>query len=222
MTWDAVVLAGGRAVRLGGVDKPGLRLDGRSLLDRALDATREARCRVVVGPARPAPDGVRFVLEEPRFGGPVAALAAGLAALPGDASLVVVLAADLPAVEAALPRVLAVAGMGRAGGLDRARGLGEAAGPGDEKAADGWIGVDPDGRDQPLLAAYRADALTAALGALAMARGGFGGASLRALLDPLPLTRVPLPVALCADVDDPEDARRAGIPLPPVPTLEDA
>lgn len=210
MTWDAVVLAGGRATRLGGVDKPALLQGGRSLLDRALAATSDARSRVVVGPARPAPAGVRFVLEEPRFGGPVAAVAAGLAALAGDAPLVAVLAADLPAVEAALPRLLAVARMGRAGRV------------GERADADGWVGADPDGRDQPLLAVYRSAALAAALAALAAARGGLDGAALRALLAPLPLTRVPLPVALCADVDDPEDARRAGIPLPPVPPLEHA
>ena len=199
MTWDAVVLAGGRGRRLGGVDKPGLLLDGRSLLDRTLAAVAGARHRIVVGPERPATPGVRFVREEPRFGGPVAALAAGLAALPADSSVVVVLAADLPAVEAALPIVLAAA-------LPVARG-----------AADGCIGVDPAGRDQPLLAAYRVPALTAALATLAEERG-LDGAALRALVQRLALVRVPLPADLCADVDEPADAVRAGIPLPPART----
>ncbi|MGH8776871.1 MAG: NTP transferase domain-containing protein, partial [Jiangellaceae bacterium] len=47
--WDAVVLAGGRGSRLGGVDKPALRIGGRTLLDTALVATAAARSTVVVG-----------------------------------------------------------------------------------------------------------------------------------------------------------------------------
>ncbi|MYQ48709.1 NTP transferase domain-containing protein, partial [Streptomyces sp. SID4985] len=34
--YDAVVLAGGAARRLGGADKPGVRVGGRPLLDRVL------------------------------------------------------------------------------------------------------------------------------------------------------------------------------------------
>jgi molybdopterin-guanine dinucleotide biosynthesis protein A len=158
VSWDAIVLAGGRGRRLGGVDKPALRLDGRSLLDRALAATSDARCRVVVGPRRPLPEGVRSAREEPPFGGPVAALAAGLAALPGGGDLVAVLAADLPRVETALPLVLAAA---------------EACG------ADVCLAVDPSGRDQPLLAAYRPEPLAAAVASLGARRGTLEGAALR-------------------------------------------
>jgi molybdopterin-guanine dinucleotide biosynthesis protein A len=201
--WDAVVLAGGRGRRLGGVDKPALLLDGRSLLDRALAATAGARHRVVVGPERPVPRAVRLVREEPPLGGPVAALAAGLRALPADDAVVVVLAADLPAVEAALPAVLAA--------TQRA-----AAGPG---RTDGCIAVDPEGRDQPLLAAYRGPALRAALATLTQERG-LDGAALRALVPRLALLRVPLAADLCADVDEPADANRAGIPLPAARSLE--
>ncbi|MYU19520.1 NTP transferase domain-containing protein, partial [Streptomyces sp. SID8361] len=51
--YDAVILAGGAARRLGGVDKPALRVGGRALLDRVLDACRGAGRTVVVGPRRP-------------------------------------------------------------------------------------------------------------------------------------------------------------------------
>jgi molybdopterin-guanine dinucleotide biosynthesis protein A len=203
VTWDAVVLAGGRGRRLGGVDKPALLLEGRSLLERALAAASPARHRMVVGPERPAPQEVRFVREEPPFGGPVAALAAGLGSLPADDALVVVLAADLPAVETALPALLAA--------------MGQAASDGG--TADGCIAVDPDCRDQPLLAAYRGPALRSALATLTEERG-LDGAALRALTSGLALLRVPLPADLCADVDEPADADRAGIPLPPVASLE--
>ncbi|MDP9398746.1 MAG: NTP transferase domain-containing protein, partial [Actinomycetota bacterium] len=51
--YDAVVLAGGRARRLGGVDKPGLEVAGRSLLDRVLAACAGAGRTVIAGPQRP-------------------------------------------------------------------------------------------------------------------------------------------------------------------------
>lgn len=47
--YDAVVLAGGAAKRLGGADKPGLTVGGLALLDRVLVACRGARTTVVVG-----------------------------------------------------------------------------------------------------------------------------------------------------------------------------
>ncbi|MEH6375729.1 NTP transferase domain-containing protein, partial [Streptomyces sp. KLMMK] len=40
--YDAVVLAGGAARRLGGADKPTLRVGGRTLLDRVLEACADA------------------------------------------------------------------------------------------------------------------------------------------------------------------------------------
>ncbi|GMA24023.1 hypothetical protein GCM10025864_17820 [Luteimicrobium album] len=68
VVFDAVVLAGGRAQRLG-VPKPGVTLAGRTLLDHALAAARDARRTVVVGPAELARDGVTVVREDPPFGG---------------------------------------------------------------------------------------------------------------------------------------------------------
>ncbi|WP_240497415.1 NTP transferase domain-containing protein, partial [Streptomyces hirsutus] len=43
LAYDALVLAGGGARRLGGADKPGVRVGGRSLLDRVLAACSGAR-----------------------------------------------------------------------------------------------------------------------------------------------------------------------------------
>ena len=81
-----IILAGGRATRLGGADKPGLTVGGRTLLDAVLAAGTEAGARqaVIVGPDRPgiADDAggppVRFVREEPPGSGPVPALRRGL------------------------------------------------------------------------------------------------------------------------------------------------
>ncbi|MFD1214070.1 molybdenum cofactor guanylyltransferase, partial [Arthrobacter sp. GCM10027362] len=47
---DAVVLAGGRSSRLGGVPKALLEFEGRTLLRRTLDALSGARRIAVVGP----------------------------------------------------------------------------------------------------------------------------------------------------------------------------
>ncbi len=78
--YDAVLLAGGRASRLGGVDKPALLVGGMTLLDRVLAAVTPAGRRIVVGPEVD--------------GGPVAAIAAGVVQV--RAAIVVVLASDLP------------------------------------------------------------------------------------------------------------------------------
>lgn len=132
--FDAIVLAGGRARRLGGSDKPAALVGGRRLLDVALDAVAGAGLVVVVGPARPVPPGILVTCEDPPYAGPVAAVAAGLTALSTAGSIassaddlpVVVLASDLPALtarhvddlraalaETQAPAVFAVDGGGR-------------------------------------------------------------------------------------------------------------
>ncbi|WP_165840672.1 NTP transferase domain-containing protein, partial [Streptomyces scopuliridis] len=58
--YDAIVLAGGAAKRLGGADKPGVRVGGRSLLDRVLAACEGAARTVVVGGRRPTARPVRW------------------------------------------------------------------------------------------------------------------------------------------------------------------
>jgi molybdopterin-guanine dinucleotide biosynthesis protein A len=190
---EAVLLAGGRATRLGGIDKTALGAPGDTLLERALRATAGATRRIVVAEpaAGLAPAGVLWTTETPRHGGPVAALAAALAVPGPAAAAVLVLAADLPRVEEAVPALLAR--------VDPAG------------VTDGWIAVDPDGRDQPLLGLYRRAPLLAALAALP---GGPAGAPLRRVLERLSLVRVPVAAGLLADVDTPDDARAAGLELP--------
>ena len=105
-----VVLAGGAARRMGGIDKAALHVGGVPLLDRVLGAARPVCDRlVVVGPTRPTGvDGVTFVQEAERGGGPVPAVKAGVEASPG-CDIVLVLAADLPLLSADhLRRLLAV------------------------------------------------------------------------------------------------------------------
>lgn len=97
--WGAVILTGGTARRLGGTDKAGLVVAGRSLIERALAAVEHAAEVVVVGPVTEVSGPVRFVREEPAYGGPGAGLSTGVQALTAD--LAVVLAVDLPFVTAA-------------------------------------------------------------------------------------------------------------------------
>jgi molybdopterin-guanine dinucleotide biosynthesis protein A len=105
VSFDAVILAGGAARRLGGADKPGLLVGGAPMLDRVVEAVADARTVVVVGPSRPLGRAVQWCREDPPGGGPVAALAAGLNAV--TAERVAVLAADLPAVGPAVGALLA-------------------------------------------------------------------------------------------------------------------
>ncbi|MFI0810757.1 NTP transferase domain-containing protein [Streptomyces echinatus] len=185
--YDAVVLAGGAARRLGGADKPGLRVGGRALLDRVLAACADARTTVVVAAPRPTARPVRWAREEPPGGGPVAALEAGLRHT--TAGHTVVLSADLPFLErGTVERLLTVL---------------------QDTGADGALLTDADGRDQPLVAAYRTAALRRELTALATTHDGLTGLPLRRLTGALRLTRVPDPLASfdCDTWDDIAAAR---------------
>jgi molybdopterin-guanine dinucleotide biosynthesis protein A len=113
MTWAAVILTGGTGSRLGGADKASLEHAGRSLLDRALTAVAAAAEVVVVGPEVATLRPARFTREDPPGGGPLAGLAAGVAALSGDHERVVALAVDMPHVSAATVARLLHAARGR-------------------------------------------------------------------------------------------------------------
>jgi molybdopterin-guanine dinucleotide biosynthesis protein A len=164
--FDVVVLAGGAGRRLGGADKPALSVGGTALLDRVLAACRGAGRTVVVGPRRATARPVEWVREEPPGGGPLAALAAGVRRT--TAGLVVVLAADLPFVTVTTVRAL----------LDAL-----------PRGEDGVLAVDGGGRDQPLLAVYRAEPLRRELALLAAEHGGLNGLPLRSLVGELALAR---------------------------------
>ncbi len=173
--YDAVVLAGGAARRLGGADKPAVRVGGRSLLDRVLGACGGAARTVVVGPRRPTVRPVIWAREEPPGGGPLAGLAAGLRHV--RAERVLVLSADLPFLGEDAVRAL-LAGL-------------EGAGAG----AEGVVVVDGDGREQPLVGAYRSEPLLRELGLLVAEHGTLGGLPLRLLTTELALGRLHHPTA---------------------------
>jgi molybdopterin-guanine dinucleotide biosynthesis protein A len=98
--FSAVVLAGGTAARLGGADKASIEHAGRTLLEWALDALLDASEVVVVGDPVPTTRPVTFTRENPRYGGPVAALLTGRDALLRRPRTLGVLAVDMPRVTA--------------------------------------------------------------------------------------------------------------------------
>ncbi|WP_040811720.1 NTP transferase domain-containing protein [Nocardia concava] len=183
---DAIVLAGGKASRMGGVDKPAIVVGGQSMLDAALTAVAGCARTVVVGPHRPElPPEILQAQEIPAGAGPVAAIAAGLGALAGcefPAGLIVVLAADMPFLTAAAIDEL----------LSHAR----------ESGADAVFAADASGRPQYLVGVWRRAALTAALQGL----DSLVNRPMKALV-PVDTAMVALPGV--EDCDTPEDVRRA-------------
>ncbi|MFP8959477.1 DUF6457 domain-containing protein [Streptomyces nanhaiensis] len=181
--YDAVVIAGGAARRLGGTDKPALTVGGRTLLDRVLHACADAARTVVVGPRRPTARPVDWTREEPPGGGPLAALDAGLRRV--GSGTVLLLSADLPFLTPATVRAL-LDGLHGAYGTDT--GPGGSHGPDGPGGPDGAI-VD-DGRAQPLLGAYRTESLRRELALLAAEHGQPANLPLRLLTDELVLRRI--------------------------------
>jgi molybdopterin-guanine dinucleotide biosynthesis protein A len=170
-----VVLAGGTAARMDGIDKAGLELGGRTLLEWSIDAFMDADEVVVVGPPSvPTTRPVTFTREDPPRGGPVAGLLTGVDALLRTPALVGVLAVDMPHVTAYTIRRLREAAAGR----------------------DGAFLVDGDGRRQ-LAGVLAADRLAAVRPDLEHQHG----MSLRALLAPLDLAAVPADGGEARDVD---------------------
>ncbi|MFF0491836.1 NTP transferase domain-containing protein [Nocardia sp. NPDC004068] len=197
-TVDAIVLAGGRATRMGGVDKPAIVVGGRSMLEAALDAVAGAARTVVVGPQRPElPPAIRQVQEVPAGAGPVAAIAAGLGVLEEcdfPTELVVVLAADMPFLSAEAVDELV-------------RGA-------EESGAAAVFAADESGRPQYLVGVWRRAALLDGLAGL----DSVVNQPMKALV-PVDTIMVTLPgVADCDTADDVRKARARVAPL----SLEEA
>ncbi|GAA1989679.1 hypothetical protein GCM10009718_29090 [Isoptericola halotolerans] len=187
MRYDAVVLAGGRAARLGGTPKPRVVVGHATLLEHALAATADAELTAVVGPDEILGTGggpLVVTREDPPFGGPVAGIDAGLRALgrPGAPPWVLVLAVDVPGAAAALPALhAAVARHPEADGAHLVRA----------------------GRAQWLVGLYRRDALAAALQGTDP-----HGAPVRTLAAGLHLVTVPDETGMSDDVDTWDDRDR--------------
>jgi molybdopterin-guanine dinucleotide biosynthesis protein A len=182
-TFGGIVLSGGGAARLGGVDKASIEVGDRTLLEHAIAALAEASEIVVVGAEVPTSRPVTFTREDPVEGGPAAGLLAGLCAFARTPDRVVALAVDMPLVSPdTVHRLLAAA------------------------QEDGAVLVDPSGRDQYLCAAYSVSALEEAGRA---AEGDAGhGLAMRDLVGSLRLARVPATGDEAHDLDTWEDLAR--------------
>lgn len=187
MVIDALILAGGRSTRLEGSGKQKLLVSGVSLLERTVQAVRGVGARGIVLVSDETMAEVTTVREDPAYAGPVAAIAAGLAARPttSDADILLVLACDMPGVAAALPPLI------------------------DAFAGDGVVAVDRGVRQQLVLALSPA-ALAHAVASL----DTVVDAPVRALLAHLDLTDTHVPDGSTDDIDTWDDAARFGVARP--------
>ena len=171
-----IVVAGGRSSRFG-ADKLQHRIGGRTLLERTVDAAGASAPVVVVG-AADAPAGVAVAVSEwPRWGGPCAALAAGVDAVAGVEGDVLIVSADLVDPDAALSAL---------------------------RALDAGVLVDDGGRPQWLLARAPLAALRERLATLRADRSTLVDASAAALVDVV-TARHRVDARICADIDTPSD-----------------
>lgn len=183
--WSVIVLAGGRATRLGGIDKSRLALPGGSSLGVLLAGLPDDARVVVAGPEQATSRPVTFVAEEVPFGGPVAGIAAGLPHI--HTPHVVVLAVDAPWSVRLIPTLLEE--MSRSGD-------------------DVVVPVTGDGRRQLLCSAWNTAALRAAVAGLPDPHG----VPVRDLVGACLVREWPVPAStadLLRDIDTPEDLARA-------------
>lgn len=183
----AILLAGGRATRMGGEAKPLVQVGGSTLLAAAVSAVVGCDPVTVVAPVLDPTLAVDWVREEPPFGGPVAAIVTALRSQRADPEWTVVLACDLPGAVPAVARLRAALPLL----------------PAD---TDGVCLADTASRPQWLTAMYRTAALRTA--AERMPANG-AHASMRVLLADLAVAVVAAPEAETADVDTWEDLDRA-------------
>jgi molybdenum cofactor guanylyltransferase len=169
--FDTVILAGGKAARMGGEDKPALVVGGTPMVVSVAQGAAVAGTRqlIIVGPQRPGvvqagletvaaglPRRLICVREEPPGAGPVAALRRGLAEV--TAPWLALLAADLPFLTGAHVAALLAAG--------------------ETSGSHGAVLTDDAGRPQWLAGCWQASSLRRAL-------AGYDGSSLHGLLGPL-------------------------------------
>lgn len=170
-------------MRFGGGDKTAAPIGDSTVLGRVVADLPAAWEVVVVGQPRPVPREVTWTREHPPGGGPLAGIAAGVAALDERVDVVAVLAGDQPFAGSTAPRL--VAELGSRPDVDVAAAR------------------QADGRAQLLLAAYRAPALRAAL------TGDVHDRGVHRALSHLTTAAVDVADGSTLDVDTPADLQRA-------------
>jgi len=178
---SCILLCGGRSRRLGHSDKTAAALGDSTVLDALLDSLPPSWPVVAVGRPRETRRRVAWTREQPEGGGPVAAIAAGLEHV--TTPVVVVVAGDMPFAGAAVSML--------AGRLTA------------DASVEAVVGMDRSGRRQPLLTAYRRDALRRLLPSPAT------GVPAMQLLDGLNHVMFDLGDPDAMDIDTPEQLEEA-------------
>jgi molybdopterin-guanine dinucleotide biosynthesis protein A len=105
--FSALILAGGRATRMGGIDKSAIMIGGETIFERQVRVLAPRVAEIIVA-GKSAPSTFRAVADAVAGAGPLGGIAAGLAAAHTPWLLVV--AGDMPDVSATLiDRMMAAA-----------------------------------------------------------------------------------------------------------------
>jgi len=181
---SVLILTGGTSRRFGS-DKSEALIGGRALIDHLIDEIPTGVPIVIVGPPRAAygPE-VQVIQESPALGGPVAAIAAGLALVQTE--LVAIFATDMPFGSLLIPQLLTAL----------------------EPKRDAVLPIDSAGFAQPLSALYRASSLQRALSALPDVKDE----SMRNLVATLNIVKIPINESsahLLLDIDTQSDLTEA-------------
>lgn len=201
MKVSAVVLAGGRGSRLGGVRKAELLVDGTPLLVHVLAGVAGCAQRIVVGfPDLDVPAGVELTREDPPGAGPAAAIGAGVARIRPETDWLLVLACDQPGAGAIVPPLIEAARAARADIESIFARTAPDAAQAARAPAGGAVGAA--GRVEWLAGIHRLDALR---GVIAARGETLADSSVRRLFAPLNQATIPAPPGSTRDIDTWDD-----------------
>ena len=181
---SVMILTGGTSKRFGS-DKSEALLGDRALIDHLIDEIPAGLPIVIVGPPRDSYGAqIQVVQESPAHGGPVAAIAAGVALV--QTKLVAIFATDMPYGPLLIPQL-----------IDSLHA-----------ECDAVLPVDAEGYAQPLSALYRVDALLQAVSSFATV----DGESMRNLVASLKVVKIPIDKSsahMLLDIDTQADLTEA-------------
>ena len=104
----AIIVAGGRSARMGGIDKSTISLNGVRLIDHLLAGLQSlgiAQDNIVIVSTKTLAENIAHTAESPAFGGPLAGISAGLQAIPASSSRVAIFSVDAPDSWKLLPQL---------------------------------------------------------------------------------------------------------------------
>jgi len=132
----ALILAGGKATRFGGLAKHAIVIEGKTILERQVAVLAPRVAEIMISSPQPI-EGYQTVADALADGGPLAGIAAGLAA--ATTPWVLVVAGDMPSIAPeVIEQIL-------------------------ERLGDDAVGLEVGGLPQPLLCALRVEAALPAL-----------------------------------------------------------